>query len=129
VFHQPGECDLTTNVDFAFLKEAVSDSRTCLSLPSHGFLSSDNPPSVLTHGPISQADFLTRMGIDVRVEALKAQASPERADEIEKAAKRLTDLTGMGKQYQVLGFTSAAAPGEDNGAWPFVKLGESATLK
>ena len=27
VFHQPGECDLTTNVDFAFLKEAVSDLR------------------------------------------------------------------------------------------------------
>ncbi|KAF9787471.1 S-adenosyl-L-methionine-dependent methyltransferase [Thelephora terrestris] len=110
VFHQPGECDLTANVDFAFLKEAVSDL-------------------LLTHGPISQADFLTRMGIDVRVEALKSQASTERADEIEKAAKRLTDLTGMGKQYKVLGFTSAAVPGEDNGPWPFVKLEEPTTLK
>jgi NADH dehydrogenase [ubiquinone] 1 alpha subcomplex assembly factor 7 len=69
------------------------------------------------------------MGIDVRVEALKSQASTERADEIEKAAKRLTDLTGMGKQYKVLGFTSAAVPGEDNGPWPFVKLEEPITLK
>jgi len=103
MFYQPGECDLTANVDFAFLKEAVSDS-------------------ILTHGPISQADFLTKMGIDVRVEALKSQAPSERANEIEKAAKRLTDLTGMGKQYQVLGFTSEPIPGEDNGPWPFVKF-------
>jgi NADH dehydrogenase [ubiquinone] 1 alpha subcomplex assembly factor 7 len=69
------------------------------------------------------------MGIDVRVEDLKSQAPPERADEIEKAAKRLTDLTGMGKQYKVLGFTSEAIPGEDNGPWPFVKLDEPVTLK
>jgi NADH dehydrogenase [ubiquinone] 1 alpha subcomplex assembly factor 7 len=71
---------------------------------------------------MSQADFLTRMGIDVRVEALKSQASSERADGIEKSAKRLTDLTGMGKQYQVLGFTSNPIRGEGNGPWPFVKL-------
>ena len=69
------------------------------------------------------------MGIDVRVEALKSQASPERADDIEKAAKRLTDLTGMGKQYQVLGFTSEAVPGEDKGPWPFVKPKEPPTSK
>ena len=122
MFYQPGECDLTANVDFAFLKEAVSESR--MHRPLSPF--TDLPPltrlpSVLTHGPISQADFLTRMGIDVRVEALKSQAAPERAEEIEKAAKRLTDLTGMGKQYQVLGFTSETIPGEDNGPWPFVK--------
>lgn len=28
VFHRPGECDLTTNVDFAYLKEAMSDLGT-----------------------------------------------------------------------------------------------------
>ena len=69
------------------------------------------------------------MGIDVRVEALKSRASPERADEIEKAAKRLTDLTSMGKQYQVLGFTSEAISGEDGGPWPFISLDGQATLK
>jgi len=69
------------------------------------------------------------MGIEVRVDALKSQAPPERADEIGKAAKRLTDLTGMGKQYWVLGFTSEAVPGEDDGPWPFVKLDEPVTLK
>lgn len=25
VFHEPGNCDLTSNVDFAYLKEAMSD--------------------------------------------------------------------------------------------------------
>ena len=69
------------------------------------------------------------MGIDVRVEALKSRASPERVDEIEKAAKRLTDSTGMGKQYQVLGFTSDAVPREDDGPWPFVKLDEPAIVR
>ena len=82
----------------------------------------DDPLPALTHGPISQADFLTRMGIDVRVEALKTQASPERGSEIEKAARRLTDLTGMGKQYQVMGFTSKPIPEEENGPWPFIEL-------
>jgi NADH dehydrogenase [ubiquinone] 1 alpha subcomplex assembly factor 7 len=61
------------------------------------------------------------MGIDVRVEALKSQAPSERAEEIEKAAKRLTDPMGMGKQYKVLGFTSQAVPAEGGGPWPFVK--------
>lgn len=121
MFHQPGECDLTANVDFAFLREAVSDLGV-FPLPSRKSCSSHSLLSVLTHGPISQADFLTRMGVDVRVEALKSKSSSERANEIEKAAKRLTDLTGMGKQYQVLGFTSEPVPGEDNGPWPFVKL-------
>ena len=65
----------------------------------------------------------------MRVGALKSQATPERADEIEKAAKRLTDLNGMGKQYQVLGFTSEAVPGEGDGPWPFVKSDESVTLR
>jgi hypothetical protein len=37
VFHQPGECDLTANVDFAFLKEAVSDLREHPFFPSRIF--------------------------------------------------------------------------------------------
>ena len=65
----------------------------------------------------------------MRVKILKSQAPLERADEIEKAAKRLTDLTGMGMQYQVLGFTSEAVPGEDHGPWPFVKLDQPVALK
>ncbi|KII85108.1 hypothetical protein PLICRDRAFT_116521 [Plicaturopsis crispa FD-325 SS-3] len=111
VFHRPGECDLTVNVDFAYLKEAVA---------------------VSAHGPILQASFLDRMGMRHRVDALKRSAhSEERKKDIEKAAQRLTDLTGMGKQYQVMGITSdgIAKGGLDDGdgaerekheVWPFM---------
>jgi NADH dehydrogenase [ubiquinone] 1 alpha subcomplex assembly factor 7 len=123
VFQTPGDCDLTTNVDFAYLKEAMSD----LGLPSFVFLGIRILISwiVHTHGPISQADFLIRMGIDVRVETLTQSATDgNRKSEIDKAAKRLVDLTGMGNQYRVLGVTSAIDPSVPSsaGVWPFVKI-------
>lgn len=31
VFHRPGECDLTVNVDFAYLREAAADLGVSLS--------------------------------------------------------------------------------------------------
>ncbi|KAJ3489482.1 hypothetical protein NLI96_g2081 [Meripilus lineatus] len=105
VFHRPGECDLTVNVDFAYLKEALSAHATTL-------------------GPLSQASFLTRMGIQMRVEALKRGAqSEDRKHEIERGVLRLINLTGMGTQYQVMGFTSSKV-GElkPEERWPFVDL-------
>ncbi|EKM58429.1 uncharacterized protein PHACADRAFT_140351 [Phanerochaete carnosa HHB-10118-sp] len=106
VFDRPGECDLTTNVDFAYLKEAISGLAT-------------------THGPIPQATFLERMGLSLRIETLKKAAKDEqhRAD-IERAAKRLVDRTGMGNQYQVLGITGTRQFEEELTAeqtWPFVQ--------
>jgi len=75
---------------------------------------------VVTHGSLSQAEFLNKMGIEVRVEALKKSASGEdRKTEIDKAAKRLVDLNGMGKQYRVLGVSSSEDPAE---VWPFVEI-------
>jgi len=88
VFHQPGKSDLTTNVDFSLLKEAMR-------------------ASVTTLGPISQADFLTKMGITVRVAELARQAKTQkRRSAILEAANRLVDPMGMGKEYKVMGFTS-----------------------
>ncbi|KAF9453493.1 DUF185-domain-containing protein [Macrolepiota fuliginosa MF-IS2] len=103
VFHRPGECDLTTNVDFAYLKEAMSDL-------------------VIPHGPISQRTFLTRMGIDLRVDALARSAkTDERRAAIRSSAKRITDRTGMGEEYKVLGVTSVSRHEGLVGAevWPF----------
>ncbi|KAI0687721.1 S-adenosyl-L-methionine-dependent methyltransferase [Cytidiella melzeri] len=103
VFHRPGECDLTTNVDFAYLKDAVLD----LAIPL---------------GPLPQGTFLTRMGLQLRVEALKKAAkNEERKLSIEKAANRLVDATGMGSQYQVLAISGS---GQNQPTleqrWPFV---------
>ncbi|PFH53138.1 hypothetical protein AMATHDRAFT_138506, partial [Amanita thiersii Skay4041] len=114
VFHRPGECDLTANVDFAYIKEAVSTLAR-------------------THGPLLQGDFLERMGLLLRVEALvRSATSEERRESVRAAARRLVDRIGMGSQYQVLGITSNGLHGKMQGVqdvWPFVteeaKGGES----
>ncbi|KAF8623719.1 hypothetical protein AX17_007416 [Amanita inopinata Kibby_2008] len=102
VFHRPGECDLTANVDFAYIKEAMSNL-------------------VDVHGPLSQAKFLERMGLPLRVAALMRSApSDERRKTIRDAADRLVDHAGMGSQYQVLGITSRIPLGKEQVVWPFV---------
>jgi NADH dehydrogenase [ubiquinone] 1 alpha subcomplex assembly factor 7 len=60
-----------------------------------------------THGPIEQAEFLRRMGVDTRADALKAVVTPTKADEIEAARLRLTagGATGMGTLFKVLGLS------------------------
>jgi NADH dehydrogenase [ubiquinone] 1 alpha subcomplex assembly factor 7 len=58
------------------------------------------------------------MGIDTRVAALeRAAAFPERGVALGKAAARLVDGTGMGKEYMVMGVTGV---GEGIEVWPFV---------
>ncbi|KAH9998921.1 S-adenosyl-L-methionine-dependent methyltransferase [Russula vinacea] len=86
-FDRPGQADLTANVDFAYLAEALAGTAT-------------------THGPLSQRSFLLQMGIDTRVAALeRAAAFPERGVALGKAAARLVDGAGMGKEYKVMGVT------------------------
>ncbi|KAF9041948.1 DUF185-domain-containing protein [Hymenopellis radicata] len=101
VFSHPGQCDLTANVDFRYLKEAMADL-------------------VPTYGPIPQAKFLTLMGLEPRLEALKnAATTDEQKEAIETAAKRLVDPAGMGSQYQVLAISTVVD--EDAGLYPFVE--------
>ncbi|KAI0267855.1 S-adenosyl-L-methionine-dependent methyltransferase [Gloeopeniophorella convolvens] len=100
-FDCPGQADLTANVDFAYLTEALAGVATA-------------------HGPLSQRAFLSHMGVSTRVGALqRASASPERADALGKAATRLVDATGMGKQYKVMGVTGGVKEGGE-GLWPFI---------
>lgn len=111
IFCSPGECDITTNVDFALLKESTADL-------------------VSTNGPISQRDFLTRMGIDIRIAALvRSTSSLERKKAIEDGANRLIDPLGMGEQYKVLGVVakSRGEAGQDvSEVWPFTVIHDSA---
>lgn len=117
VFSDPGQCDLTANVDFRYLQEAMAD------LGSHLLFSASFAVdlfAVPTLGPISQAKFLTKMGLEPRLEALKnAAKTDERREAIESAAKRLVDPDGMGKEYQVLGITTVD---EDAALYPFVEF-------
>lgn len=111
IFCSPGECDVTTNVDFALLKESMADL-------------------VSTHGPISQREFLTCMGIEIRADALVRSASSlERKRAIEDGASRLIDPLGMGEQYKVLGAVAKgkAEEGQDIGEiWPFTVVQDRA---
>jgi SAM-dependent MidA family methyltransferase len=85
----PGTVDLTAHVDF----QAIAlDAETM---------------GARVHGPIEQAEFLRRMGIDTRAEALKAVVTPTKAAEIDAAKMRLTagGTTGMGSMFKVLGLS------------------------
>jgi NADH dehydrogenase [ubiquinone] 1 alpha subcomplex assembly factor 7 len=83
---RPGEVDLTAHVDFA-------------SLAQHADMMGGR-----AHGPVTQHDFLMRLGIERRAAALKAQAPPDKSAAIERAFKRLTATgpKGMGELFKVL---------------------------
>jgi len=104
IFHEPGNCDLTSNVDFAYLKEAMNNL-------------------VTTYGPISQGAFLERMGLELRLQSLlEATRTDKRREEIHEAAARLVDPIGMGKEYQVMGIANMLPRSEeakDTVVWPF----------
>jgi NADH dehydrogenase [ubiquinone] 1 alpha subcomplex assembly factor 7 len=80
------------------------------------------------HGPVTQGDFLKRLGIETRATTLQAKTTPEVSADIAGALKRLTDSGrgGMGSMFKVLAITEpqltsvaglsdgAAAPGAEN---------------
>lgn len=76
--HQPGLTDLTANVNFSKLKEIMN-------------------PFCKSYGPISQRDFLLKMGIEIRKQKLK---------NIDQSVDRLISPLGMGNQYKFLGIES-----------------------
>jgi NADH dehydrogenase [ubiquinone] 1 alpha subcomplex assembly factor 7 len=86
--HTPGEIDLTAHVDFQALAYAFESM------------------GARVYGPIPQAEFLRRLGIEKRAGALKAHATPEKADEVDAAVTRLTaeGRAGMGRLFKVIGF-------------------------
>ncbi len=90
-FQAPGEQDLTAHVDFFALAVAAGLE------------------GVKVRGPVTQGDWLRRMGVEARAEAL-ARAAPERAGEIEAARRRLTDPGAMGHLFKALALVAPAWP-------------------
>jgi NADH dehydrogenase [ubiquinone] 1 alpha subcomplex assembly factor 7 len=86
----PGHVDLTGHVDFQALGEAAESS------------------GARVHGPIPQAEFLRRLGIEERATALKAGAPVEYATKIQAALDRLTseERTGMGRLIKAIALSS-----------------------
>ena len=88
ILERPGETDLSAHVDFAALATAA-----------------DAP----TFGPVSQSDFLHRLGLLQRAETLKARASAAQRAAIDAASARLIASDQMGTLFRVLAVGDGAS--------------------
>ena len=85
----PGQADVTAHVDFQALARAAEDV------------------GARVHGPVTQGDFLKRLGIETRALTLMGKTTPEVSADISAALKRLTDSGrgGMGSMFKVIGIS------------------------
>ncbi|KAI9594351.1 S-adenosyl-L-methionine-dependent methyltransferase [Syncephalis fuscata] len=83
---QPGDTDLSVDVDFSWVRQATHDL-------------------VNVFGPITQRDFLHRMGIETRLSMLQKRASVEQRALLSSAYQRLTDPVAMGTTYKFMALT------------------------
>jgi NADH dehydrogenase [ubiquinone] 1 alpha subcomplex assembly factor 7 len=85
----PGQADVTAHVDFQALSRAAEDV------------------GARVHGPVTQGEFLKRIGVETRAAALMQKATPEVSADIAAALQRLTDTGpgGMGSMFKVLGIS------------------------
>ncbi|MGJ5206739.1 class I SAM-dependent methyltransferase [Bradyrhizobium sp. HKCCYLR20261] len=90
----PGLADITAHVDFDAL------SRTAEAVGAR------------VHGPITQGEFLQRLGIETRALTLMQKASPEVSEDIASGLKRLIGggRGGMGSLFKVLGVSDRSIP-------------------
>lgn len=115
--------DLTANVDFALLKEALHGVGRSTSYKVLRGACSMTPCSATPHGSLDQSSFLLRMGIAQRLTQLINNATrEERRLQIRHAGKKLVDQAGqgMGRVYRMLGITGAM--GSQKQVWPFIPL-------
>ncbi len=88
---EPGESDLTAHVDFESLGRAAAEAGAAV------------------RGPVGQGDWLARLGIQARAEAL-ARSAPHRSGELKSAMDRLVSPDQMGRLFRVMGLSAPAWP-------------------
>lgn len=89
VLASPGEADVTCHVDFgALARRARADGAR-------------------VDGPVSQADFLKRLGLAQRLEAIAKVADAAAAADIRAGAERLIHPDQMGQLFKVMAISSA----------------------
>jgi NADH dehydrogenase [ubiquinone] 1 alpha subcomplex assembly factor 7 len=95
LLQEPGEADLSADVDFAVLKSIAGATMGLEVL-----------------GPVKQRDFLIQMGIAERINALLAKAANDTVRErLVSEANRLCDAADMGSVYKVMGLESSITTG------------------
>nr|XP_042904156.1 protein arginine methyltransferase NDUFAF7, mitochondrial isoform X2 [Parasteatoda tepidariorum] len=80
---EPGTADLTADVDFSYLKKMVQGK-------------------ALTYGPVTQREFLTRMGIKAKFEKILASVKPEMHKELISSYDMLLSSEHMGEKFKFL---------------------------
>jgi NADH dehydrogenase [ubiquinone] 1 alpha subcomplex assembly factor 7 len=88
ILDRPGEADLTAHVDFESLARAFAQG------------------GAVTHGPVSQRQFLLAMGLEARAALLGAKAKPIERKMIARATERLAGENQMGNLFKVMAATS-----------------------
>ncbi len=95
----PGEADLTAHVDFEAMRRAALSAGAAV------------------HGPVTQGEFLSRLGIFQRAATLRRHADAAQCAAIDAALARLTgcgsatpDPRSMGELFKVLAVTGPGAP-------------------
>ncbi|XP_068239794.1 protein arginine methyltransferase NDUFAF7, mitochondrial [Palaemon carinicauda] len=78
---EPGEADLTTDVDFRFMKEQVEER-------------------LITFGPVTQSFFLSNMGIEQRLQRLLRSCKKEERKNLISGYEMLTDPKQMGERFK-----------------------------
>jgi SAM-dependent MidA family methyltransferase len=91
VLANPGEQDLTAHVDFEAVAKAARAAGAEVT------------------APIGQGEWLVRLGIEARAQAL-SRANPERAAEVQAALERLTARNQMGELFKALAIHSPDWP-------------------
>jgi SAM-dependent MidA family methyltransferase len=88
----PGEADLTAQVDFADVARWAQRQ------------------GAQTQGPVTQGDFLRRLGIEGRAARLKAGAAGKQAADIDATLARLIAPDQMGELFKVMAFAAPGVP-------------------
>jgi NADH dehydrogenase [ubiquinone] 1 alpha subcomplex assembly factor 7 len=88
----PGDADLTAHVDFAAIGRAAREAGAAV------------------YGPVTQAAFLASLGIFVRAQVLKRNATPAQSRDIDLGAHRLTAPDQMGTLFKAMALADPAMP-------------------
>ena len=96
----PGEADLSVHVNFRQAAEQIKVAQDAFE---------QEPIELAIDGPITQAEFLSALGIVERAQKLMA-ANPTEANAIETAIARLIAPNGMGTRFKVMGVRSPQLP-------------------
>lgn len=92
ILTSPGEADLSCHVDFASFAHAIREPIGTGS-------------ELAVDGPVTQSEFLGRLGITERTSRLMA-ANPAKANALETATARLMAPQGMGTRFKAMGVRS-----------------------